>query len=126
MHWTRIWSHGRGTISCDSKSTLVVIPNTLSANLYVSLVIEPIVLPFMNNIRGGVFQQDNAHLHTVVVRNVLYRVLTCYLGLRDHHICFQLSTYGISLDDSALTTASTGRPSIDTKIATSMKLQTTK
>ena len=34
-----------GTISYDSRSTLVVIPNTLTANLYVSLVIQPVVLP---------------------------------------------------------------------------------
>ena len=46
-----------GAISYDSRSTLVVIPNTLTANLYVSLVIQPVVLPFMNSIQGGIFQQ---------------------------------------------------------------------
>lgn len=56
-----------GAISYDSRSTLVVIPNTLTANLYVSLVIQPVVLPFMNSIQGGVFQQDNARPHTAVV-----------------------------------------------------------
>ncbi|GBL73243.1 hypothetical protein AVEN_159298-1 [Araneus ventricosus] len=55
-----------GAISYDSRSTLVVIPSTLTANLYVSLMIQPAVLPFMNNIQGGVFQQDNAHPHTAV------------------------------------------------------------
>ena len=35
--------------------------------MYVSLVIEPVVLPFMNIIEGGVFQQDNACPHTAVV-----------------------------------------------------------
>ncbi|GFX20005.1 transposable element Tcb2 transposase [Trichonephila clavipes] len=35
-----------GAISCDSWSTFVVIPKTLTANLYISLVIQPIVLPF--------------------------------------------------------------------------------
>ncbi|GBM39788.1 hypothetical protein AVEN_25006-1 [Araneus ventricosus] len=39
---------------------------TLTANLYVSLVIQPVVLPFMNN-KGGVFKQDNARPHTAVV-----------------------------------------------------------
>ncbi|GBM03329.1 hypothetical protein AVEN_256879-1 [Araneus ventricosus] len=48
-----------GAISYDSRSTLVVIPRTLTANLYVSLVIQPVVLPFMNSIQGGVYQQDN-------------------------------------------------------------------
>lgn len=56
-----------GAISYDSRSTLVVIPRTLTANLYVSLVIQPVVLPFMNSIQGGVFQQDNARPHTAVV-----------------------------------------------------------
>ncbi|GBL96936.1 hypothetical protein AVEN_182517-1 [Araneus ventricosus] len=45
-----------GAISYDSRSTLVVIPRTLTSNLYVSLVIQPVVLPFMNSIQGGVFQ----------------------------------------------------------------------
>ncbi|GBL91237.1 hypothetical protein AVEN_195124-1 [Araneus ventricosus] len=49
------------------RSTLAVIPRTLTANLYVSLVIPPVVLPFMNSIEGGVFQQDNARPHTAIV-----------------------------------------------------------
>ncbi|GBM30418.1 hypothetical protein AVEN_202997-1, partial [Araneus ventricosus] len=46
-----------GAISYHSRSTLVVIPRTLTANLYVSLVIQPVVLPFMNSIQGGVFNR---------------------------------------------------------------------
>ncbi|GBO15117.1 hypothetical protein AVEN_231146-1 [Araneus ventricosus] len=56
-----------GAISYDSRSTLVVIPNTLNANLYVSLVIQPVVLPFMRSIQGGILQQDNARPHTAAV-----------------------------------------------------------
>ncbi|GBM88098.1 hypothetical protein AVEN_190495-1 [Araneus ventricosus] len=41
-----------GTISYDSRSTLVVIPRILNANLYVSLVIQPVVLLFINSIQG--------------------------------------------------------------------------
>ena len=33
-------------------STLMVIPRTLTANVYLSLVMEPVVLPFMNTIEG--------------------------------------------------------------------------
>ncbi|GBM14935.1 hypothetical protein AVEN_77329-1 [Araneus ventricosus] len=65
-----VWTPGImvwGSISYDSRSTLVVIPLTLTANLYVSLVIPPVVLPFLNSIQGGVFQQDNARPHTAVV-----------------------------------------------------------
>ncbi|GBN34178.1 hypothetical protein AVEN_265569-1 [Araneus ventricosus] len=56
-----------GAISYDSRSTLMVIPRTLTGNLYVTLVIKPVVLPFMSSIQGGVFQQDNARPHTAVV-----------------------------------------------------------
>ncbi|GFT14905.1 transposable element Tc1 transposase [Trichonephila clavipes] len=56
-----------GAISYDSRSTLVAILNTLTVNLFVSLVILPIIQPFINSIQGGVFQQDNARPHTTVV-----------------------------------------------------------
>ncbi|GBM36105.1 hypothetical protein AVEN_179101-1 [Araneus ventricosus] len=56
-----------GEISYDSRSTLVVFQRTLTANLYVSLVIQPVVLPYMNSIQRGVFQQDNARPDTTVV-----------------------------------------------------------
>ncbi|GBO14120.1 hypothetical protein AVEN_217427-1 [Araneus ventricosus] len=56
-----------GAISYDSRSTLAVISCIPTATLYVSLVIQPVVLPFMNSIQGGVFQQDNARPHTAVV-----------------------------------------------------------
>ncbi|GBO00403.1 hypothetical protein AVEN_36726-1 [Araneus ventricosus] len=49
------------------RSTLVVISRTLTANLYISLVIQPVVLPFINSIQGGVFQHVNARPHTAVV-----------------------------------------------------------
>ncbi|GBM50393.1 hypothetical protein AVEN_97216-1 [Araneus ventricosus] len=53
-----------GAILYDSRSTLMVIPRTLTLNLYISLVIQPVVLPFMNSIQGGVFQQDNVRTQT--------------------------------------------------------------
>lgn len=36
-------------------------------NLYVSVVIQPLLLSSINNIQGGVFQQDNTRPHTNVV-----------------------------------------------------------
>ncbi|GBN35379.1 Transposable element Tcb2 transposase [Araneus ventricosus] len=56
-----------GAISYDSRSTLVVIPRTLTANLYDSLAIQPVVLPFMSSIQGGVFQKHKSRPHTSVV-----------------------------------------------------------
>ncbi|GBN81409.1 hypothetical protein AVEN_58133-1 [Araneus ventricosus] len=93
----RIW----GAVSCDSRSTLVVIPRTLTLNLYVSLVIQSVVLPFMSSIQGGVFQQDNTRPHTAVVTQHALQSFECCLGLLDHHIFLQSSTYGTSLDDNS-------------------------
>ncbi|GBM39213.1 hypothetical protein AVEN_223832-1 [Araneus ventricosus] len=42
-------------------------PTHPDCKFVVSLVIQPVVLPFMNNIQGSVFQQDNARPHTAVV-----------------------------------------------------------
>ncbi|GFW73699.1 DDE_3 domain-containing protein [Trichonephila clavipes] len=50
-----------------SRSTLVVSASTLTTHFYVSLVIQPIVLPFMNSIQVEVFLQDNALSYTAVV-----------------------------------------------------------
>ncbi|GFU43250.1 phospholipid-transporting ATPase [Trichonephila clavipes] len=48
---------------------LVVIPNTETKNLYVTLVIQTIVLPFMNRIQRVIFQQVNARpLSTLVTQ----------------------------------------------------------
>ncbi|GFW63115.1 transposable element Tc1 transposase [Trichonephila clavipes] len=56
-----------GEISYDSRSTVVVSPNTLTGNLFVSLIIQTIGLPLMNSIQGGVFQQDNPRSCTAFV-----------------------------------------------------------
>ncbi|GFY29926.1 transposable element Tc1 transposase [Trichonephila clavipes] len=53
-------------ISWSSRSTHVVIPNILTVNLFVSLVIQAIILPFLSSTQ----QQDNA-------RHVTQRVLQC-------------------------------------------------
>ncbi|GBM99604.1 hypothetical protein AVEN_99699-1 [Araneus ventricosus] len=63
IHGVMVWR----AISYDSRNTLVVLPLILTANFYASLVIQPVVLPFMNSIQGGVFQQYNARSPTAVV-----------------------------------------------------------
>lgn len=90
----KVW----GIISYDSKSTLKVIPYTLTANLYVSLLIQDVGLPFMNIIQRNAFQQDNTCLHTTVVTQQDLTVSTCCLGLLDHQIFLQSSTHGKTLD----------------------------
>ncbi|GFY27487.1 uncharacterized protein TNCV_2071071 [Trichonephila clavipes] len=54
-------------VSYDCRGTLVAISNTLTADLYVSLVIKPLIQPFLNSIQGRVFLQDDAHPYTTVV-----------------------------------------------------------
>ncbi|GFV83935.1 transposable element Tc1 transposase [Trichonephila clavipes] len=54
-------------ISYGSRSTAGVISNTFNANLSDSLVIQPIVLSFINSIQGKVFQQDITRPPTTVV-----------------------------------------------------------
>lgn len=56
-----------GAIFYDNRIFLVIIRNTMAANVYIRIVIEPVVLLFMNDIKGGMFQQDNARLHTAAV-----------------------------------------------------------
>ncbi|GBM66194.1 hypothetical protein AVEN_55165-1 [Araneus ventricosus] len=73
-----------GANSYDSRSTLVVIPRTLTANLYVSLVIQPVVLLFMNSIQG-VFSN---------------RITLALIPL--HQIFLQSITYGTLFDDSSI------------------------
>ncbi|GFW15421.1 HTH_Tnp_Tc3_2 domain-containing protein [Trichonephila clavipes] len=41
-----------GAISYDGRRTLVVIPSTLTANLYINMAIQPIELPFMEAFKG--------------------------------------------------------------------------
>ncbi|GBM08581.1 hypothetical protein AVEN_52430-1 [Araneus ventricosus] len=90
-----------GAISYDSRDTLVVIPRSLTANLYVSLVIQPIVLPFMNSIQRGVFQQNNALPHTdVITQHALQSVDMLPWPPRSPDF-LQSSTYGTSLDDNS-------------------------
>lgn len=59
-----------GAISYDSRSPLVVVEGTMTARRYVDQVIRPVVIPFMNTIPNGVFQQDNARPHTAVITRV--------------------------------------------------------
>ncbi|GFX77055.1 HTH_Tnp_Tc3_2 domain-containing protein [Trichonephila clavipes] len=106
-HWPRHTGPTPGVIvkeaiSYNSGCILVVVPNTLIVNLFVSLVIQPIILPFMNSIQGGVFQQHNARPHTTVETQHALQSVACYLGQRDHQICIQLSTFGISLYNSSV------------------------
>ncbi|GFV60542.1 transposable element Tc1 transposase [Trichonephila clavipes] len=63
-----------GAISYDSRSTPVVIPNTLPLNLHVRLIIQPIALPFIKSIQVEVFQQENTRSYSTLLTQ---RFLQC-------------------------------------------------
>lgn len=53
--------------------------STMTTNLYIRLVIEPVVLLlFMCSIEGIDFQQDNAHSNTTIVTQIP-RSFSCIL-----------------------------------------------
>ncbi|GFU55217.1 transposable element Tc1 transposase [Trichonephila clavipes] len=51
----------------DSRSTLIVMRDTLMGQRYVDDILRPHVGPFLNGLPGAIFQQDNACLHTARV-----------------------------------------------------------
>ncbi|GFV86744.1 DDE_3 domain-containing protein [Trichonephila clavipes] len=79
--------YGKQFHVCDRRSTLLVIPNTPTANLFVSLITQPILLPFMINILRGVFLEDNICPHTsVVTQRALQSVDMLLLPARSPHL----------------------------------------
>ncbi|GFU55992.1 transposable element Tcb1 transposase [Trichonephila clavipes] len=56
-----------GPIAYDSRSTLIVMRETLTGQCYVDDILRPHVGPFLNGLPGAIFQQDNARPHTARV-----------------------------------------------------------
>ncbi|GFT20046.1 transposable element Tcb1 transposase [Trichonephila clavipes] len=56
-----------GAIALDSRSTLIVIRETLTGQRCVDDILRPHVGPFLNDLTGAIFQQDNARPHTARV-----------------------------------------------------------
>ncbi|GFU57681.1 transposable element Tcb1 transposase [Trichonephila clavipes] len=52
-----------GGIGYHSRTPLVRIAGTLSSQRYVSEVLEPVVLPYLQGLVTAIFQQDNARPH---------------------------------------------------------------
>ena len=53
-----------GGITFSSKSPLHVVNGNLNGEQYISQIIDPYILPFLNDNEGTIFQQDNAKPHT--------------------------------------------------------------
>ncbi|GFV82494.1 transposable element Tcb1 transposase [Trichonephila clavipes] len=52
-----------GGIGYSSRTSLVCIAGTLNSQRYISEVLEPVVLPYLQGLATAIFQQDNVRLH---------------------------------------------------------------
>ncbi|GFW47675.1 transposable element Tcb1 transposase [Trichonephila clavipes] len=52
-----------GRFGYHSRSPLVRIAGTLNSQRYISEVLEPVVLPYLQGLATSVFQQNNARAH---------------------------------------------------------------
>ncbi|KFM65549.1 Transposable element Tc1 transposase, partial [Stegodyphus mimosarum] len=53
-----------GAISYNSRSSLVILRTSLTAQRYGDTILRPVALPFIARHPGGIFQQDNPRPHT--------------------------------------------------------------
>ncbi|GFS76938.1 transposable element Tcb1 transposase [Trichonephila clavipes] len=61
-----------GGIGYHSRTPLVRIAGTLNSQRYISEVLEPVVLPYFEDLAAAIFQQDNArpHVARIVQRSI--------------------------------------------------------
>ncbi|GFU55204.1 transposable element Tcb1 transposase [Trichonephila clavipes] len=56
-----------GGIRYHSRTPLVRIAGTLNSQRYISEVLEPVVLPYLQGLAAAIFQQDNAPPHVALI-----------------------------------------------------------
>ncbi|GFY36292.1 transposable element Tcb1 transposase [Trichonephila clavipes] len=57
------WSCTGGGIGYHSRTPLVRIAGTLNSQRYISELLEPVVLPYLQGLATAIFQQDNVRPH---------------------------------------------------------------
>ncbi|GFU32923.1 transposable element Tcb2 transposase [Trichonephila clavipes] len=65
-----------GAIAYNTRSPLIFIRDTMTAQRYVHDILQPHVLPLMQRLPGAIFQQDNARPHTARVSQDCVRTVT--------------------------------------------------
>ncbi|GFU99124.1 transposable element Tcb1 transposase [Trichonephila clavipes] len=80
-----------GGIGYHSRTPLVRIAGTLNSQRYISEVLEPIVLPYIQCLATAIFQQDNALPHVITPPaatpdQLLQRVETAWSAVPQEHI----------------------------------------
>ncbi|GFW68654.1 uncharacterized protein TNCV_530081 [Trichonephila clavipes] len=88
-----------GAISYHGRSNLLRIEGNLNSNRYVREALQPQVIPFLEEIPGAIFQQDNVRPYVAkTVRDFCSpNTYTFFLDLLIRRICHLLSTCGIWL-----------------------------
>ncbi|UYV73134.1 hypothetical protein LAZ67_10001919 [Cordylochernes scorpioides] len=56
-----------GAIAYDSRSPLLRIQGTMTAQRYVDDVLRPVTLPYLQGVPNALYQQDNARPHTALI-----------------------------------------------------------
>ncbi|GFT97821.1 transposable element Tcb2 transposase [Trichonephila clavipes] len=87
-----------GVIAYNTRSLLVLIRGTMTAQRYVHDILQPHVLPLMQQLPGAIFQQDNARPYTERVSQDCLRTVTTHPRPADPQICLQSSISGIIWD----------------------------
>ncbi|GFV55835.1 transposable element Tcb1 transposase [Trichonephila clavipes] len=75
MHWLNDPSPGIvvwGGIEYHSRTPLVRIEGTLNSQCYMSEVLEPVVLPYLQGLATAIFQQDNARPHVARIVQMFF------------------------------------------------------
>ncbi|GFX46396.1 transposable element Tcb2 transposase [Trichonephila clavipes] len=65
-----------GAIAYNTRSPLVLIRWTMTAQRYVHDILQPHVFPLMQRLPGAIFQQDNGRPHTARVSQDFLRTVT--------------------------------------------------
>ncbi|GFU98895.1 transposable element Tc1 transposase [Trichonephila clavipes] len=65
-----------GAIAYNTRSRLVLIRGTMTVQWYVHDILQPHVLPLMQQLPGAIFQQVNARPHTAKVSQDCFRTFT--------------------------------------------------
>ncbi|GFW25588.1 transposable element Tcb2 transposase [Trichonephila clavipes] len=87
-----------GTIAYYTRSPLVLISGTMTAQRYVHGILQPHVLPLMQWLPGAILEQDNARPHMARVSQDCLRIVTTLPWLAHPQICLQPSISGIIWD----------------------------
>ncbi|GFU53387.1 transposable element Tcb1 transposase [Trichonephila clavipes] len=69
-------------VGYHSRTPLVRIAGTLNSQRYISEVLEPVVLPYLQGLATAIFQQDNARPHVARIVKGSWSItrLNCFPG----------------------------------------------